>query len=278
MNTHYTLLGVDPQSDEEAITEAYHRLRERYNPEHLSEIDDDLRQVAVQRTAELERAYQILVDPQRRRQYDISINLRPADTAPARARARRQLTPRELGYAAVGVVAAIALVATIWLLTGRDAGVEGQAMGQVNRPAPPFTLETLDGTPFSLADQRGRVVLVNFWGTWCEPCKREMPALQAAHEQLGPQGLTVVGVNLTDDEISQGQTLDAIRAFVDQFGVTYPNVLDVEGTVTNDYRIFPLPTSFFIDGEGQIRYVHIGELTLNDVTARFQELRATARN
>lgn len=278
MNTHYTRLGVDPQSGEEAITEAYQRLRERYSPEQFSEMDDDLRQVAVQRTAEIERAYQILVDPQRRRQYDISINLRRADAGPGQAQARRQLTPRELGYAAVGVVAAIALVATIWVLTGRDTGVEGQAMGQVNRPAPPFTLEMLDGTPFSLADQRGRVVLVNFWGTWCEPCKREMPALQAAHEQLGPQGLTVVGVNLTDDEISQGQTLDAIRAFVDQFGVTYPNVLDVEGSVTNDYRIFPLPTSFFIDGEGQIRYVHIGELTLNDVTARFNELRIVADN
>ena len=85
--------------------------------------------------------------------------------------------------------------------------------------------------------------------------------------------MAVIGVNLTDDEFAQGRNEAAIQAFLTQFGVSYPIALDIEGEVANAYRIFPLPTSFFIDGAGRIRYVHIGELTLDDVTARFLELR-----
>ena len=145
-------------------------------------------------------------------------------------------------------------------------------MGEVNRPAPAFSLQTVAGDRISLTAYRGKVVLVNFWGTWCEPCKRELPALQAANERLGAKGLAIIGVNLTDDEKLQGVSEDGIRQFVAQYNLTYPIALDREGSVTNAFRVFPLPTSFFIDAQGQIRYVHVGELTLDDVTARFTEL------
>jgi thiol-disulfide isomerase/thioredoxin len=149
-------------------------------------------------------------------------------------------------------------------------------MGEVDRPAPTFEVPAVAGGSVNLEAYKGKVVLLNFWGTWCEPCKRELPALETAHQQYGDQGLVVIGVNLTDDELAQGRNEEAIRAYLAQFGVTYPVALDMEGEITNAYRVFPLPTSFFIDGEGRIRYVHIGELTLDDVQARFLELKEAA--
>jgi cytochrome c biogenesis protein CcmG/thiol:disulfide interchange protein DsbE len=272
MNTHYTLLGVEPEASHETIAAAYQQQRGRYDPERVTNLDPDMHKVAVERTAELERAYAILSNPERRRQYDISIGIVSATDTSARARARRQLTPREIQISIGGAVLALVLVTTIWMLTGRNASVQSQPMGAVDRPAPAFTLETLDGDSLSLSAYRGQVVLVNFWGTWCEPCKRELPALQAANERYGDKGLTIIGVNLTDDEQTQGQSEEDIRNFVEQFNLTYPIVLDRDGSVTDAFRVFPLPTSFFIDAQGQIRYVHVGELTLDDVTARFTEL------
>ncbi len=272
MNTHYALLGLEPQANPDEVEAAYQRQRERYNPERVADLDDTMRQVAAERTTEIERAYAILSDPVRRRQYDVSIGVAPVENGSARVSARRQISPRERMFAIVGALVGLVLVAGIWMLTGRGADVQSQAMGEVNRPAPAFSLQTVAGDRISLTAYRGKVVLVNFWGTWCEPCKRELPALQAANERLGAKGLAIIGVNLTDDEKLQGVSEDGIRRFVAQYNLTYPIALDREGSVTNAFRVFPLPTSFFIDAQGQIRYVHVGELTLDDVTARFTEL------
>lgn len=271
-STLYTLLGIEPDASQELVESAYARQRARYNPEHIAELDPELQQVAAERSAELERAYRILAEPERRRQYDASLAGATAGAQPL----QRGLTSRERTFAIAGVVVAIALIAVIWVLTGRDAEPQGQAMSEVNRPAPAFEAPALDGGTVRLADYQGQVVLLNFWGTWCEPCKRELPALQAAHEQLGNQGLAVIGINLTNNELLQGGDQAKIRTFLDQYGVDYPIALDIEGTLTNSYRVFPLPTSFFIDPDGNIRYVHIGELTLADVQATFTRMRREA--
>lgn len=272
MDTYYTLLGVEAGASQEAITAAYTHQRERYNPERVADLDPALRKVATERSAEIERVYAILADPERRQQYDASLG----GAVGGAVAERSSLTPRERTYAIGGVIAAIALIATIWVITGRGAQPQSQEMGAVNRPAPTFAVPALAGGTINLADYKGKVVLLNFWGTWCEPCKRELPALQAAYSKLTDAGLAVIGVNLTDDEQAQGRDQAAIKAYLEQYGVTYPVALDVQGEVTNAYRVFPLPTSFFIDGEGRIRYVHIGELTLTDVQARFTELKGEA--
>ncbi len=269
--SYYSLLGVSPEADQEQLAAAYARERARYAPELVADLDPELRRVASERSAALEHAYQVLADPQRRRQYDAS--LQPGVAAAP----ERGLSKRERRYALAGVLLALVLVVAIWVLTGREPQPSGQAMPELNREAPTFNVPALGGGQVNLADYRGQVVLLNFWGTWCEPCKRELPALQAAHRELGTQGLVVIGVNLTDDELAQGGDEQAIRSFLDQFGVTYPIALDMQGELANAYRVFPLPTSFFIDGTGHIRYVHIGELTLDDVTARFVELKRQAR-
>jgi peroxiredoxin len=271
MSDYYTLLGVSPDASQATVDEAYQRQRERYAPERVQDLDPDLVRVAEARIADIERAYRILGDPERRRQYDA--RLKPIEPRSA-VRQRRSLTPREWMYAGVGAMLALALVGAVWVLTGRDAGgVQGQAMGSVSRPAPSFTLPQLGGGTIDLDQYRGQVVLLNFWATWCEPCQRELPALQAAHERYGTEGLVIIGVNLADDELRQGTTPEQIRAFLDQYEVTFPIALDVEGKTTDAYRVFPLPTSFFIDPTGQIRYVHVSELRFDDVSARFNELR-----
>ncbi|NTV99933.1 MAG: redoxin domain-containing protein [Oscillochloris sp.] len=272
MNTYYALLGLEPQASHEAIDAAYRRQRDRYNPERFADLDLDMRQVAETRTAEIERAYIILSDPDRRRQYDTSIGVISAQDVTSHTDAHRKLTSREWIMVASGVLVALALVAAIWQFTGHERQVQSQPMGEVDREAPAFSLQTMNGDTISLTAYRGKVVLVNFWGTWCEPCKREMPALQAANELYGNKGLAIIGVNLTDDEQLRGNSEDDIRAFATQYQLTYPIGLDRDGSVTNEFRVFPLPTSFFIDAQGRIRYVHVGELTLDDVTARFTEL------
>ncbi|RRR74327.1 MAG: redoxin domain-containing protein [Candidatus Viridilinea halotolerans] len=275
MGSYYSLLGVEPDASPETIVAAYKQQRERYDPARVADLDSELRAKAVERSVALEQAFAILADPERRRQYDASL-LDNGDVLDGVAPRKKQgLTARERTYALVGTVLALLLVAAIWVVTGRDdSGVAGQPMPQMDRVAPAFTLESLQGESISLADFQGQVVLLNFWGTWCEPCKREIPALERAHRQYRDQGLVIIGVNLTHNERAQGRDQTTIAAFLDQFNVTYVNVLDTQGEVTNAYRIFPLPTSFFVDDTGHIRYVHIGELTFADIEARFLELNA----
>ena len=272
MTTYYQILEVAPDASAEEIEAAYQRQFERYDPQRVADLDSELLEVAQQRLNELQRAYQILADPQRRSQYDYSLSEKPARPVAARPEART-LTNSERWYAIGGVGLAILVIVAIWVLTGRDNEPSLRAMGEITRPAPVMMMNTLDGETINLGYAQGQVTLVNFWGTWCEPCIRELPALQQAHEDLSDQGLLIVGVNLTDGEIAEyGNDISAIAAFLEEYGVTYPIALDYEGEATKAYRVFPLPTSFFIDTQGQIRYVHVGELTYDDVVGRFNQL------
>ncbi len=274
MDTYYTLLGIEPDTSQADIAAAYQQRRESYSPDRVAGMDDEIRQLAEERMAELERAYYILSDTQRRRQYDVSIGFTsPREGESAAPRPHKNLSSRERWYAAGGMVGALLLVVLIWFVTDR---AELPSIGEVNRPAPDFRLPALAGGEIQLHDYQGSVVLVNFWGTWCEPCKRETPALQSAYEQLRDQGLVVVGVNLTDDELVQGNSEADIRSFVEQYGVTYPIALDIEGEATKAFRVYPLPTSFFIDRQGNIRYMRVGELTTEEVVALFDQLHQEA--
>lgn len=123
--------------------------------------------------------------------------------------------------------------------------------------APNFTLPTLADVPVTLADWRGQPILINFWASWCVPCRQEMPDLvwlSAAHKT---QGLVILAVNLTAQD-----TLTEINAFVKEVGLTFPVVLDTTGDVTTTmYRISGLPSSIFIDRGGRITRIHLGAMT-----------------
>jgi len=124
-------------------------------------------------------------------------------------------------------------------------------------PAPDFALKTLDGSEVSLSQFRGQPVLINFWASWCPPCRLEMPDLVRAYEAHKAEGFVVLGVNLTFQD-----SLPDVQAFVDEFQMTFPVLLDEQGDVTeNLYRLRGLPLSVFVNPDGIIARVQIGAMT-----------------
>ena len=116
--------------------------------------------------------------------------------------------------------------------------------------APDFTLDDLGGTPVQLSSLRGRVVLVNFWATWCGPCRAELPDLAAVYSKHQAEGLTILGV---DDE-----QVETVSGFVASNFIPYPILLDLNGRVTRMYRVSAIPTTFVIDRRGMVRAVLSG--------------------
>ena len=128
-------------------------------------------------------------------------------------------------------------------------------------PAPDFSLESLDGGQVTLAEYRGRHVLINFWATWCTPCRSEMPELVRTYEEHKDTGFTILGINLTFQD-----ALPEIVAFVEEFKMTFPVLLDETGEVTTQkYRLLGLPMSVFVDRQGAIRRIHIGLMTAGQI-------------
>lgn len=116
--------------------------------------------------------------------------------------------------------------------------------------APDFSVSTLTGESFTLSELRGQPVVVNFWATWCPPCRAEIPFFQAAARKYNGQ-VAVVGV---DD----GEPAPIVASFVSEMGMTYPVPLDEDSAVSRAYRVNSLPTTFFIDAQGVVRNIHIG--------------------
>ena len=134
-------------------------------------------------------------------------------------------------------------------------GIAEQSLSvEVGEPAPDFTLETPGGELVSLSDFRGQVVVLNFWATWCVPCRLEMPEFQTLWEQHeGEDDLTVLAVNWRDP-------VDGVQSFIDEFGLTFPVVRDASGEVLDAYGLLGLPGTFFIDAEGVLRARVLGPL------------------
>ncbi|MFZ0790841.1 MAG: TlpA disulfide reductase family protein [Chromatiaceae bacterium] len=120
-------------------------------------------------------------------------------------------------------------------------------------PAPALRLEDLDGNLHDLADLRGRLVLVNFWATWCPPCRREMPSLERLYQQLRDRGLTVLAVDVGEDS-------DTVFAFTGQLdpAPSFPLLLDAESRAVEDWGVKGLPTSFLIDPQGRVIFRAVG--------------------
>ncbi len=123
-------------------------------------------------------------------------------------------------------------------------------LAEGNRP-PDFTIETLSDESVTLSQLRGRVVLLNFWGTWCGPCRREMPDLQKAYEEWGPRGFEILAIAYNDSEA-------AMSAFNEEFGLTFPLALDDSGAINDAYNIQTRPSSYMIGSDGIILARHFG--------------------
>jgi cytochrome c biogenesis protein CcmG, thiol:disulfide interchange protein DsbE len=157
--------------------------------------------------------------------------------------------------AAIGLVAAL-LGLLVWKVANQDdpGGVAAKFQRGERTPARHFTLDRLDGPgEVSLASLRGKVVVLNFWAAWCEPCKREVPLFQDAFERYRNQGVTFLGVDTND---FSGNA----RRFLERYGVTYPNVRDGNGRVLARYGGLPLPRTFVIDRSGYVNGYIFGEV------------------
>lgn len=152
-----------------------------------------------------------------------------------------------------GFVIAFALLNANFRTT-RVVPVEKISVGtSIGQRAPDFQGQTLDGKIVRLSDLKGEIVVLNEFASWCAPCLLETPDLVAA-SQSNRDGVTFVGLNVLENS-------SAVSSYKDEFQVPYPLVLDPQGEITGVYKPVGIPTSWFIDAEGVIRYVHSGPLT-----------------
>jgi len=134
----------------------------------------------------------------------------------------------------------------------------------IGRPAPTFTLTLIDGKNVRLQDLRGKVVFLNFWASWCPPCRAEAKDLEAAWQRFKDQDIVFVGINIQDKEPN---AID----YINEFGITFPNGRDATGRIAVDYGVWGIPETFFIDTEGRITYKHVGSLGSPTITTKLDE-------
>lgn len=178
---------------------------------------------------------------------------------------------------AMAAIACSAMIAAAGCTTGKDAvnQMNGSDNGFVSsaaatkiypasqRPTAPSVSGTLlDGTAYTLASDRGHVVVLNFWGSWCAPCRKEAADLQSVHAATQASGVDFVGVNIRDDQ-------DPANAYDDAHRITYPSIFDPSGRVALQFDQVPpsaIPSTLVIDATGHIAAIHLGSITAKQLT------------
>lgn len=130
--------------------------------------------------------------------------------------------------------------------------------------APDFTLVDLEGNQVKLSDLRGKTVFLNFWATWCPPCRAEMPEIEAVNQEYKDRDVVIIGIDLFEPE-------DEVRQFVQGGGYSWTFVIDTTGEVASNYKVTAIPASFFLDREGVVRAVNIGAMTKRVIEAKLAE-------
>jgi peroxiredoxin len=174
------------------------------------------------------------------------------------------MKPRKFTTVLVGVM----LLAALTALPAFDGWSMGSRVPTVGMQAEDFRLIDLEGKQQSLSQYRGKIVLLNFWATWCKPCTTEMPAMQTAYDKLRDKGFVVLAVNELEDDAR-------VREHIKQYGHTFTVLMDRDNKVANQFGVFGLPVSVFIDQEGRVQeYLKGGLLTeqkIEEIVARIQK-------
>jgi cytochrome c biogenesis protein CcmG/thiol:disulfide interchange protein DsbE len=156
-------------------------------------------------------------------------------------------------------------------------GDDGPPSPLLNKPAPNFTLEDITGKKVSLADYKGKAVLVNFWATWCAPCKLETPWLVELRNKYAPQGFEILGISAEADDLkaddTDGWTKDkaAINKFVQQMHMPYPVLINGD-SISKDYGgLDAMPSSFFVDRNGVVVATQTGLTSQSEIAAKIEK-------
>ncbi|MAO65107.1 MAG: alkyl hydroperoxide reductase [Balneola sp.] len=140
---------------------------------------------------------------------------------------------------------------------------------QKEAPATDFEVTLLSGETFRLSDQKGKVVLMNIWATWCPPCREETPDLMDLYQKYKNEGYVTLGVSIDE----QGESV--VRPFMEEFNVTYPMYIDTDGTVMDKYGpTMGIPTTYIIGRQGKLRYFAVGAVSKKELEPRIKELLA----
>ncbi|MEK4119461.1 redoxin domain-containing protein [Paenibacillus sp. FSL W8-0919] len=136
---------------------------------------------------------------------------------------------------------------------------------KVGEKAANFELLGMDGNVHTMSEYEGKARVINFWGTYCPPCVREMPALQAQWEKWKDQGVEIVGINVGENKMT-------VENFVAQTGVKFPILMDPDRDAVASYGVGPMPTTFFVTASGKIHHIRIGELDLDTLDKQIEQL------
>jgi peroxiredoxin len=151
-------------------------------------------------------------------------------------------------------------------VAGADEPLEADVSApQEGQPAPDFTLRTLDGNEVRLGELRGKLVVLNFWATWCGPCREEMPLFEQAMADREADGLLILAVNVQEGE-------EQVRPFVQRLGLSYPIGMDKNGTLARRYRVRSYPTTYFIGRDGRVEGRRVGAYTRQILFGRLSQL------
>ena len=165
--------------------------------------------------------------------------------------------------------AMIALFVAFVGLPTLDVWSMGSRVPAVGTMVEDFHLTDLEGKSQSLSQYRGKIVLLNFWATWCKPCTTEMPAMQTVYDKLRDRGFVVLAVNELEDDAK-------VREHIKQYGHTFPVLMDRDNKVANQFGVFGLPVSVFIDQEGRAQeYIKGGLLTEEKIYQTVQRIQGT---
>jgi peroxiredoxin len=150
------------------------------------------------------------------------------------------------------------LVAAIAYTVYNTANKDDVQLLKIGDNAPDFSLVDLNGETHKLSDYKGQGVLLNFWGTWCKPCKKEMPAINNQYKQFKDQGVQILGVNIAQSNLE-------VSSYADKLGVEFPIAIDKTKSVMRAYNVDPLPTTVLINKDGKIEKIITGEMTETDI-------------
>lgn len=164
------------------------------------------------------------------------------------------------------IVLAAIVVLTVVAVYQSPSPNNKEELPKVGYRAPQISLIGLDGKAYSFDDLNGKPVVINFWASWCGPCRIEAPDLVRLYEKYSEQ-IEIYAVNVT-----VGDSIDGAKAFAKEYGFDFPVLLDPEGTVSGQYQIRPIPTTFFVNGKGVIVDQVIGVVDSRDLESKFKRL------